>query len=84
MPSTVYVRATPTALAAAATTNDGEDGVSRVTCVAAVETFQTHEHVDRCRTQAGDVNRAAAETARAVYRPAFDIRIVGHRSHVAR
>ena len=33
MPSKVYVRATPTALAAGATTNDGEDGVSRATSV---------------------------------------------------
>ena len=32
-PSTMYVRATSSARGAASTTNDGADGVSRVTCV---------------------------------------------------
>src|ERR1019366_8203012 len=45
-----------------------------------VEMLQTHEDIDRGRTKAHDANRAATESARALYCPAFGVGTVSHRT----
>ena len=59
-----YVRATSARVGAAATTNEGADGVSRATCVVpSSRSRRTRTSVIGCG-EAGDADRAAGQSAR--------------------